>query len=63
MNHYKVVQGENFMFTNHKLAKSVRLALAFGVAATALPASQAFAADEEVEEVVDEEQEKQEKDK
>jgi iron complex outermembrane receptor protein len=51
MNHYKVVQGENFMFTNNKLAKSVRLALAFGVAATALPASQAFAADEEVEEV------------
>ncbi len=39
------------MFTNNKLAKSVRLALAFGVAATALPASQAFAADEEVEEV------------
>jgi len=35
------------MFTNNKLAKSVRLAIAFGAAATALPASQAFAADEE----------------
>lgn len=39
------------MFTNNKLAKSVRLAIAFGAAATALPASQAFAANtaEEVE--------------
>jgi iron complex outermembrane receptor protein len=39
------------MFTNSKLAKSVRLAIAFGAAATALPATQAFAADDEVEEI------------
>lgn len=39
------------MFTNNKLAKSVRLAIMFGAAATALPATQAFAADEEAEEV------------
>lgn len=38
------------MFTNNKLAKSVRLAIMFGAAATALPATQAFAAEEEVEE-------------
>ena len=39
------------MFTNNKLAKSVRLAIAFGAAATALPATQAFAAEDEAEEV------------
>lgn len=39
------------MFTNNKLAKSVRLAIMFGAAATALPATQAFAAEEEAEEV------------
>lgn len=38
-----MVQGENFMFTNNKLAKSVRLAIAFGAASTALPAAQAIA--------------------
>lgn len=35
------------MFTNNKLAKSVRLAIAFGAAATALPATQAFAQEAE----------------
>jgi iron complex outermembrane receptor protein len=35
------------MFNNNKLAKSVRLAIAFGAAATALPTAQAFAAEEE----------------
>jgi outer membrane receptor protein involved in Fe transport len=39
------------MFTNNKLAKSVRLAIAFGAAATALPATQAFAQEEGAEEV------------
>ncbi len=38
------------MFTTNKLAKSVRLALAFGAAAAILPATQAFAADETTEE-------------
>jgi iron complex outermembrane receptor protein len=37
------------MFTNSKLAKSVRLAMAFGAATTALTAPQAFAAEEEEE--------------
>ena len=35
------------MFNNNKLAKSVRLAIAFGAAATAVSAPQAFAADED----------------
>jgi len=41
------------MFTNNKLAKSVRLAIAFGAAATALPAAQAIAeeAGEEIEKI------------
>ena len=39
------------MFTNSKLAKSVRLAIAFGAAATALPATQAYAADEDEDEI------------
>ncbi|NVK24313.1 MAG: TonB-dependent receptor [Gammaproteobacteria bacterium] len=39
------------MFTNNKLAKSVRLAIAFGAAATALPASQAFAQEESAEDI------------
>ena len=40
------------MFTNNKLAKSVRLAIAFGAAATALPATQAFANEEgEIEKI------------
>jgi iron complex outermembrane receptor protein len=41
------------MFTNNKLAKSVRLAMAFGAAATALPAAQAFAAEDEALEDVE----------
>lgn len=39
------------MFTNNKLAKSVRLAMAFGAAATALPAAQAVAAEEDAEDI------------
>lgn len=41
------------MFTNNKLAKSVRLAMAFGAAATALPAAQAIAEEgaEEIEKI------------
>jgi outer membrane receptor protein involved in Fe transport len=34
------------MFTSNKLAKSIRLAIAFGAASTALPAAQAIAAEE-----------------
>jgi outer membrane receptor protein involved in Fe transport len=37
------------MFINNKLAKSVRLAIAFGAAASVLPATNAFAADEDPE--------------
>ncbi|QTH64773.1 TonB-dependent receptor [Psychrosphaera ytuae] len=39
------------MFKNNKLANSVRLAIAFGAAATALPATSAFAAEEEAKEI------------
>lgn len=39
------------MFTNSKLAKSVRLAMMVGAASTALPVTYAFAADEEAGEV------------
>ncbi len=42
-----MVQGEKSMFKNNKLANSVRLAIAFGAAATALPATTAFAAEAE----------------
>jgi outer membrane receptor protein involved in Fe transport len=41
------------MFTNNKLAKSVRLAIAFGAAATALPASYAFAEEGEAIEKIE----------
>ena len=44
------------MFTNNKLAKSVRLAIAFGAAATALAAPQLYA--EEAETTAEEDVEK-----
>ena len=46
-----MVQGEKSMFKNNKLANSVRLAIAFGAAATALPATTAFAAEAEAKEI------------
>lgn len=39
------------MFNNNKLAKSVRLAIAFGAVATAVPATQVIAAEEEEESI------------
>lgn len=39
------------MFTNNKLAKSVRLAIAIGAVSTVVPATQAFAAEDEVKEI------------
>lgn len=41
------------MFNNNKLSKSVRLAIAFGAVATAIPATQVIAAEEEKEESIE----------
>lgn len=51
MNHLKSDPGRNFMFTNNKLSKSVRLAIAFGAAATTLSAPLAIAAEEDEKEI------------